>query len=118
MGKMIDAQRRITAKACFSTDRIGETIIYNGKEITALTEVGATLARTDWNDASTTVEEARIADEASFSVLDTDVPDPQEGDTIQYKNDTYTVSRITNHDEAGANFVLEATKSGKAWGRG
>ena len=116
---MIAAQRRVFAKAAFSTDRLGETIIYNGREITALVEVGASLARTDWNISHTTTEEARLGDLAVFSVLDTDFPDepPQEGDEIIYHNDSYTVSRVDNHDEAGANYVIDAMRNGRAMGR-
>ena len=114
---MIDTQRSIVATSCFSTKRIAETITYEGKEISALVEIGASFARTDWNDAATTTEEARLADAATISVLDTDVPSPQEGDVIVYKSETYFVSRVINHDEAGGNFVLDAMKNGKAYGR-
>lgn len=117
MGKMMDAHRRIVTKSCFSTDRVAETISYNGTEIPAIVEIGASLSRSDWNDAATTIEEARLIDVASFSVLDTDVPDPQEGDEIVWNGDTYHVARVTSHDEYGANFVLDAMKEGRAYGR-
>ena len=114
---MISAQRRIFTKAAFSTDRLGEPIVYNGAEITALVEICATLARTDWNNAATTIEEARLGDSATFSVMDTDVPEPQEGDIIEYAGDEYSVARVENHDQAGGHYVLDAIKCGRVTGR-
>lgn len=114
---MISAQREIVKKSCFSTDRVAETITYNGVEITALVEIGPTLSRTDWNNAATTIEEARLANIAVFSVLDTDVANPTEGDHIVYNNETYNVSRIANYDKAGGHWLVEAMRSGKAFGR-
>lgn len=114
---MICAQRRVFTKAAFSQERLGEPIVYNGAEITALVEIGATMARTDWNNAATTIEEARLGDTATFSVMDTDVPEPQEGDIIEYKNDEYSVARVENHDEAGGHYVIEAIKCGRVTGR-
>lgn len=114
---MISAQRRIFTKAAFSTDRLGEPIVYNGAEITALVEIGATLARTDWNNAATTIEEARLSDNATFSVMDTDVPEPQEGDIIEYAGNEYSVARVENHDQAGGHYVLDAIKCGRVTGR-
>ena len=114
---MISAQRKVFMTAAFSKDRLGEPIVYNGAEITALVEVGATMARTDWNNAATTIEEARLGDIATFSVMDTDVPEPQEGDIIEYKNDEYSVARVENHDEAGGHYVIDAIKCGRVTGR-
>lgn len=114
---MISAQRRVFTKAAFSTDRLGEPIVYNGAEITALVEIGATLARTDWNNAATTIEEARLGDNATFSVMDTDVPEPQEGDIIEYAGSEYSVARVENHDQAGGHYVLDAIKCGRVTGR-
>ncbi len=114
---MISAQRRIFTKAAFSTDRLGEPIVYNGAEITALVEIGATLARTDWNNAATTIEEARLGDNATFSVMDTDVPEPQEGDIIEYAGNEYSVARVENHDQAGGHYVLDTIKCGRVTGR-
>lgn len=113
---MLEAQRRVYSQ-CFSADRLGEPIKYNDKDINALAEVGASLSRTDWNNAATTIEEARLADMATFSVLETDVPNPQEGDTIIYHDESYTVARVANYDYAGNNFVLDAIKNGRGFGR-
>nr|DAR24901.1 MAG TPA: ATP-binding sugar transporter [Caudoviricetes sp.] len=114
---MISAQRKVFTKAAFSKERLGEPIIYEGNEIIALVEVGATLARTDWNNAATTIEEARLGDTATFSIMDTDVPSPQEGDKVVYKGDSYSVARVENHDEAGGHFVVDAIKKGRVMGR-
>lgn len=118
---VLEAQRRICKKAFFSTDRLGEPVTYNGKEIVALVYTGASLSRTDWNDAATSVENANLADLAVFSVCDDTedggVPEPQEGDKIVYEGNTYLVAQIIKHDVAGAHYVVTATRNTKAFGR-
>lgn len=114
---MMDAQRRISKNVYFSTKRLGEDIEYNGCAIIGLVYIGASASRTDWNDAATTVENANLADLATFSVCDEDVELPQEGDIIKYKDDEYEVVQIVEHDVAGAHWVLFATKGERAFGR-
>ena len=114
---ILEAQRRVTKKAFFSLDRLGETITYNGNEIVALVYIGASLSRPDWNDAATSVEHASLADIATFSVCDEDVVAPEEGDTIVYNGTQYTVAQIIEHDVAGCHFVVFAVKDTKAFGR-
>lgn len=114
---MLEAQRRIAKNTFFNTDRLGETITYNGVEIVALVYIGASISRTDWNDAATSIEHSSLADLAVFSVCDEDVIEPCEGDEIIYKGTAYTVAQIILHDVAGAHFVVTASKENKAFGR-
>ncbi len=114
---MIETQAAIVKAACFSTERVAETITYNGVEIPAIVEKGVEMARSDWNDAKTAVEGAAIADQALFSVLLTDVPDYQEGDEIISDGEKYIVSQRINLDKAGGNEVLLAVKNAKQLGR-
>ncbi len=118
---VLDAQRRVCQKALFSLDRIGEPIVYNGQEIIALVEIGASLSRPDWNDAATSIEHASLADIAYFSVLDDvengGVPEPQEGDTIVYNETEYSVAQIIQHDIAASLYLVFAVKNTKAFGR-
>lgn len=117
---MLDAQRRVTKKALFSVKRLGEEILYTNKNgtktIVAIVEIGPEMSRSDWNDAATRVESARLNDLAEISVLYDDVPNPVEGDTIKYKNSSWNVTQIYKYDSAGNNYVLICTKNGRAFG--
>ena len=117
---VLEAQRRASKKAFFSTARLGETITYNGQEVIAIVEIGATLSRPDWNVPATAVEHASLSDIAYFSICD-DVADggiaePQEGDTIVYNNAEYTVQQLVMHDVTGSLWLVFATKNTKAFG--
>ena len=117
---VLEAQRRASKKAFFSTARLGETITYNGQEVVAIVEVGASLSRPDWNVPATTVEHASLTDIAYFSICD-DVEDggiaePQEGDTILYNGTEYNVAQLVMHDKAGCLYVVFAVKNTKAFG--
>ena len=118
---VLEAQRRVSKKAFFSLDRLGEPITYNGQEIVALVYIGASMSRPDWNDAATAIEHANLADIATFSVCDDPddggVAEPQEGDVIVYKDIEYQVAQIIEHDVAGAHYVVFAVKNTKAFGR-
>lgn len=114
---MLDAQRRISKQVYFSTKRLGEEVEYNGTPLIALVYIGASASRTDWNDAATSVENANLADLATFSICDDDIETPQEGDIIKYKEDEYAVVQIIEHDVAGSHWVLFATKGERAFGR-
>lgn len=114
---MLEAHRRISRKAFFSLDRLGEVVKYNGEEIVALVYTGATLARPDWTDTATAIEHAAIADITTVCVCDEDVPDPQEGDSIVYKGETYVVAQIIKHDTAGCHWVLNCSANNKGYGR-
>lgn len=120
---MLEAQRRVSRKAFFSLDRLGETIEYNGKQIVALAYPGATLSRTDWNDAATSIENANLADLAVFGICDDPTDEngidkpPTEGDEIVYNGETYYASQQIEHDVAGSHYVVFATKNHRAWGR-
>ena len=117
---VLEAQRRASKKAFFSTARLGETITYNEQEVVAIVEVGASLSRPDWNVPATTVEHASLTDIAYFSICD-DVEDggiaePQEGDTILYNGTEYNVAQLVMHDKAGCLYVVFAVKNTKAFG--
>ena len=117
---VLEAQRRASKKAFFSTARLGETITYNGQDIIAIVEIGASLSRPDWNVPATAVEHASLTDIAYFSICD-DVADggiaePQEGDTIVYNNAEYTVQQLVMHDVTGSLWLVFATKNTKAFG--
>jgi hypothetical protein len=114
---MLTAQKAVVQATFFSTKRLGEELLYNKKTIVAVVEVGADMTRTDWNDARTKVEEADLGDFATFFVLDSDVAEPQEGDVIVYKDTTYNVTQIIDHDVFGGNYQLLAMKNGRAFGR-
>ena len=117
---VLEAQRRASKKAFFSTARLGEEIAYNGQDIIAIVEIGASLSRPDWNVPATAVEHASLSDIAYFSICD-DVADggiaePQEGDTIVYNNAEYTVQQLVMHDVTGSLWLVFATKNTKAFG--
>lgn len=114
---MIEAQQQIIKAACFNDKLVGEHALYNGKDIVCTPEVGATLSRTDWNDAATSIENAVIGDLASFSVLAEDVPHPQEGDTITYNDETYKVASIALYDSVAGVYVLACMVNAKGIGR-
>lgn len=114
---MIEAQRKIIKQACFNDRLLGEHILYNGVDIVAVPEIGATLARTDWNDSATTIESAAIGDLAAFSVCMDDVPDPQEGDHIEYQGKVYKVASVTLVDSVGGVYVLNTMVNGRGIGK-
>lgn len=114
---MIEAMRRVSKKAFFSKKRLAEDVVYNEKTISALCYIGATLSRTDWNDAATSIEHASLADLSVFIVCDTDVANPEVGDNITYKGITYSVANVMSHDEWGAQWVLSCSTNERAYGR-
>lgn len=118
---VLEAQRRVSKKAFYSLARTGETITYNGQEIVAIVEIGATLSRPDWNVPATSVEHADLTDIAYFSVLDDPddggVRQPEEGDTIVYNGEEYNVAQTVMHDVQAATYVVFAVRNTKAFGR-
>lgn len=114
---VLEAQRKASKKAFYSTARLGEEITYNGQNIIAIVEIGATLSRPDWNVPATAVEHASLTDIAYFSVCDDELEhEPQEGDTIVYNDAEYTVQQLVMHDKAGSTYVVFAVKNTKAFG--
>lgn len=117
---VLEAQRRASKKAFFSLARLGEPITYNGREVIAIVEVGASLSRPDWNVPATQVEHASLTDIAYFSICD-DIEDggitePQEGDTIVYNGTEYNVAQLVMHDVTGSLWLVFAVKNTKAFG--
>ena len=88
---------------------MGETVTYNGMEIKAIPEIGATL------DKNTGIEAAALADLAIFTISANDVPNPAPGNTIIYNNETYKVRRIQLVDSAGGLYVLEAVANSRGY---
>jgi len=76
----------------FNPEELGEKIIYNGVEITAIPDMGESNAKgnTFTNDGS--------ADRAFFEVTIDDVPSPSAGDEIVYMDKTWEVARIVESD--------------------
>ena len=115
---MLDAQRRVSKIAFYSTDRLAERIRYNGK---AIVIIGADAQRTDWGDTATNIENAVLADMATFCICDD--PDigidssPVEGDIIEYDGVQYEVAQLAMHDVAGCQYVITASKNGLVMGR-
>lgn len=118
---VLEAQRRVSRKAFFSLARSGETITYNGQEIIAIVEIGASQTRPDWNDAATSIEHADLADIAYFSVCDDPdnggIAEPQEGDTIVYNGTEYSAAQIIMHDVPASLYLVFAVKNTRAFGR-
>lgn len=118
---MLDAQRRVSKTAFYSTDRLAERIRYNGKDIVAIVLIGADAQRTDWGDTATNIENAVLADMATFCVCDD--PDigidssPVEGDIIEYDGVQYEVTQLALHDVAGCQYIVTASKNGLVMGR-
>lgn len=115
---MLDAQRRITKQALFCVKRLGEIILYTGmdnvqKEIIAIPQVGPEMSRSDWNDAATKVEHANLNDVAEFTILASDVPNPQEGDEIIYRNERWSVTQLYLYDNMGDAHVVICMKNGR-----
>ena len=117
---VIEAQRRASKKAFFSTARLGEEITYNGQNVIAIVEIGASMSRPDWNVPATQVEHASLTDIAYFSICDdvTDggIAEPQEGDTIVYNGTEYSVAQLVLHDITGSLWLVFAVKNTKAFG--
>lgn len=117
---VLEAQRRTSKKAFFSLARLGETITYNGQEVIAIVEIGASMSRPDWNVPATQVEHASLTDIAYFSVCDDiedgGIPEPQEGDTIVYNGTEYNVAQLVMHDVTGSLWLVFAVKNTKAFG--
>lgn len=118
---MLNAQRRITRKALFSTRRLAEEIEYTDKTnetkiIPAIVTLGPEMSRSDWNDAATKIEHGSINDIAEFNVLAEDVGKPNEGDHIKYMGETWKVAQVYNYDSQGDNYVVICSKNGKGWG--
>jgi len=117
---VLEAQRRVSKKAFFSSARLGEPITYNGQEVIAIVEIGATLSRPDWNVPATAVEHASLTDIAYFSICDDEndggIAEPQEGDVIVYNDTEYSVAQLVMHDVAGSLWLVFATKNTKAFG--
>ena len=118
---MLDAQRRVTKKALFSTERLAELIEYTDsnnvtKTIPAIVMLSVEMSRSDWNDAATKVEHGSINDIAEFDILRDDVGTPKEGDHIKYMGETWKVAQVYNYDSAGDNYVVICSKNGKGWG--
>lgn len=117
---VLEAQRRVSKKAFFSLARLGEQITYNGQEVVAIVEIGASLSRPDWNVPATAVEHASLTDIAYFSICDDiedgGIPEPQEGDTIIYNGTEYSVAQLVMHDVTGALWLVFAVKNTKAFG--
>ena len=118
---MLDAQRRITKLALFSVKRLGETILYTGvdniqKEIVVIPQVGPEMSRSDWNDAATRVEHADLNDIAEFTILASDVPHPQEGDEIIYREERWSVVQLYLYDSMGDANVVICMKNGRSFG--
>ena len=114
---VLEAQRRASRKAFFSSARLGEQITYNGQELIAIVEIGASMSRPDWNVPATTVEHASLTDIAYFSICDEDIDhEPQEGDTVEYNGTQYLVAQVVMHDVAGSLWVIFAVKNTKAFG--
>lgn len=118
---MLDAQRRVSKIAFYSTDRLAERIRYNGKDIVAIVIIGADAQRTDLGDTATNIENAVLADMATFCICDD--PDigidssPVEGDIIEYDGVQYEVAQLALHDVAGCQYIVTASKNGLVMGR-
>ena len=118
---MLDAQRRVSKTAFYSTDRLAERIRYNGKDIVAIVLIGADAQRTDRGDTATNIENAVLDDMATFCICDD--PDigidssPVEGDIIEYDGVQYEVAQLALHDVAGCQYIVTASKNGLVMGR-
>lgn len=112
---MLEAQRRQCKKTFFSEERLGELVTYNDKSVVALVSEGATLSRTDWNASATAIESAAMADLATVTVCDEDIPNPSEGDHILYGDTEYTVVSVINHDKAAAAYSLTCSKNNRGF---
>lgn len=115
---MLDAQRRVTKQALFCAKRLGEPILYTGaddiqKEIIAIPQIGPEMSRSDWNDSATKVEHATLNDIAEFTILASDVRNPQEGDEIIYRDERWSVVQLYLYDSMGDAHVVICMKNGR-----
>jgi len=75
----------------FNKEEHADLVLYNSMEIVAIVEIG------EDNAKGNTFSQQGSSDRAFFEVQELDVPEPQLGDTITYKNKTWHYAHIVNY---------------------
>lgn len=115
---------KMIKNAVFDLNRFAEVVIYTpknsdeGKEITAIVEIGESLAEEKAAFRGGDVSANRkTSDTAKFTVMLEDVPQPEAGDIIVYNGCKWEVRRINLIDSVGGNATLEADRKVRGFGR-
>lgn len=94
-----------------------EDVIYNGKIVKAIVEIGsADTAKKNFFRGATVNDS--IKDEASFSFLEEDVQGFKSGQTITYNGDIWYIDRMLFHDTMAKSVTLAASRKNKGFARG
>lgn len=106
--------KSIIQRATLNQDLFGETITYNGKDITAVVEVGQNEAQT--SGFMKLVSGASVINgNGFFTVSIDDVPHPKRGDRISYNGDIYYVAGIELVDTAGGTVTVKVSANERGY---
>ena len=94
-----------------------EPVIYNGKEVPAIVNIGSAAAVRKNFFRNTTVNDA-VRDEAEFTFLAEDIQGFKPGDKIIHKNSEWRVDKLSLWDTTADTIVLSCSKNNKGFARG
>lgn len=94
-----------------------ELVIYNGKEVPAIVNIGSAAAVRKNFFRNTTVNDA-VRDEAEFTFLAEDIQGFKPGDKIIHQKAEWRVDKLSLWDTIADTIVLACSKNNKGFARG
>lgn len=94
-----------------------EPVIYNGKEVPAIANIGSAAAVRKNFFRNTTVNDA-VRDEAEFTFLTENIQGFKPGDKIIHQGTEWRVDKLSLWDTIADTIVLSCSKNNKGFARG